>query len=45
MSDETVETAETAAEEKPAAKPVIAAYAMSAGIAAKGEYDDLLGRA
>ncbi len=37
--------AEALREEKPAAKPVIAAYAMSAGIAAKGEYDDLLGRA
>lgn len=31
--------------EKPAAKPVVAAYAMGGGIAAKGEYDDLLGKA
>lgn len=30
--------------EQPAPRPVVAAYAMSAGIAAKGEYDDLLGR-
>lgn len=28
-----------------AAKPVVAAYAMSSGIAAKGEYDDLLDKA
>ena len=37
--------AEALRAEKHAAKPVIAAYALSAGIAAKGEYDDLLGRA
>ena len=29
---------------KARARPVVAAYAMGAGIAAKGEYDDLLGR-
>lgn len=36
--------AEALREEKPTAKPVVAAYAMSAGIPAKGEYDDLLSR-
>lgn len=36
--------AEALKAEKPAPRPVVAAYAMSAGIAAKGEYDDLLGR-
>lgn len=36
--------AEALRAEKPAAKPVVAAYAMSAGIPAKGEYDDLLSR-
>ena len=43
-----IETADYAAlvaqalrEEKPAAKPVVAGYAMSAGISAKGEYDVL----
>ena len=30
--------------EKPVPRPVVAAYAMGAGIAAKGEFDDLLGR-
>lgn len=36
--------AEAIKAEKPATKPVIAAYAMGGGIAARGEYDDLLGR-
>lgn len=36
--------AEALRAEKPTAKPVVAAYAMSAGIPAKGEYDDLLSR-
>lgn len=31
--------------EKPVSKPFVASYAMSGGITAKGEYDDLLGKA
>lgn len=37
--------AETMKTDKPAAKPVVASYAMGGGITAKGEYDDLLGKA
>ena len=37
--------AESMKHEKPVTKPVVASYAMGGGIAAKGEYDDLLGKA
>ena len=37
--------AESMKHEKPANKPVVASYAMGGGITAKGEYDDLLGKA
>ena len=37
--------AEVVKAEKPAVRPVVASYAMGGGIAARGEYDDLLGKA
>lgn len=37
--------AESMKKEKTETKPVVASYAMGGGITAKGEYDDLLGKA
>ena len=37
--------AESMKKEKTETKPVVASYAMGSGITAKGEYDDLLGKA